>query len=233
MAKLEKSGIKRLAEIYIWLLLQAVLLFAAAGRFDLPRAWVYFGSLLAYCVLSQAVMFLFFRERILEIANERGAKHEGTKGWDKSLSAVIAFCMMITPVVAGLDAGRFGWSSLGRGFVIPGLIVTVLGNVLSQWALLNNKHFEKTVRIQFDREHRVVSTGPYGIIRHPGYLGMIGTSIAFPFIIGSALALIPAGITALAMVIRTALEDRTLRRELEGYLDYSRKTKYRLIPGIW
>ncbi len=233
MVKLERSGIKRIAEIFVWLFLQAVLLFAAAGRLDLPRAWAYFAVMLGYMLVSQAVMLLFLRERMAEVMNARGSRHEGTKGWDKLMGALYGISLLVAPVIAGLDAGRFGWSSLSRGFLVPGLIVTVLGNAFAQWAILSNRHFEKTVRIQSDRDHHVVTTGPYRFVRHPGYLGIIAFSIAFPFIVGSAWALIPAGITALTMVVRTALEDKTLRRELKGYLDYSQKTRYRLFPGIW
>ncbi len=233
MAKIEKSGIKRIAEIFIWLIFQAVLLFAAAGRFDLPRAWAYFGVMLAYLVLSQAVMFLFFRDRIAEVINERGSKHEGTKGWDKIMGLLYGISLLVAPVVAGLDIGRFGWSSLSRSLLIPGLIVTVLGNALAQWAILSNRHFEKTVRIQSERDHHVVTTGPYRFVRHPGYVGIIAFSLAFPCIVGSAWAFIPAGITVLTMVVRTALEDRTLRCELEGYAEYSQGTRFRLVPGLW
>lgn len=233
MAKLERSGIKRIVEIFVWLVLQAVLLFAAAGRLDLPRAWAYFGVMLGYMLASQAITLLFLRDRMAEVMNARGASHEGTKGWDKVMGVLYGVGLLVAPVVAGLDAGRFGWSSLGRGFLVPALVVTVLGNALAQWAILSNKHFEKTVRIQSDRDHRVVTTGPYRLVRHPGYVGIIAFSLAFPFVVGSAWALIPAGVSTLTMIVRTALEDRTLRRELDGYADYARKTRYRLFPGLW
>ncbi len=233
MAQLERSGIKRIVEIFVWLVLQAVLLFAAAGRLDLPRAWAYFGVMLGYMLVSQAIVLLFLRERVAEVTNARGARHEGTKGWDKVMGALYGIGLLVAPVVAGLDIGRFGWSNLGTRFLIPGLVITVLGNALAQWAILSNRHFEKTVRIQSDRDHHVVTTGPYRFVRHPGYVGIIAFSLAFPFIVGSAWALVPAGVTILAMIVRTALEDRTLRRELEGYADYARKTRYRLFPGLW
>ena len=233
MAKLERSGIKRIVEIFVWLVLQAVLLFAAAGRLDLPRAWAYFGVMLGYMLASQAITLLFLRDRMAEVMNARGASHEGTKGWDKVMGVLYGVGLLVAPVVAGLDAGRFGWSSLGRGFLVPALVVTVLGNALAQWAILSNKHFEKTVRIQSDRDHRVVTTGPYRLVRHPGYVGIIAFSLAFPFVVGSAWALVPAGVSTLTMIVRTALEDRTLRRELDGYADYARKTRYRLFPGLW
>jgi protein-S-isoprenylcysteine O-methyltransferase Ste14 len=108
-----------------------------------------------------------------------------------------------------------------------------LGSALGNWAMLENRFFSGYVRIQTDRGHMVVSNGPYRSIRHPGYLGGIVTWLAAPLALGSLWALIPAGAVVVAYVIRTALEDRTLQAELDGYKEYARQTRYRLVPGVW
>jgi protein-S-isoprenylcysteine O-methyltransferase Ste14 len=108
-----------------------------------------------------------------------------------------------------------------------------LGYVLSSWALLENRFFSGVVRIQKDRGHQVVSTGPYGFVRHPGYAGALLAYLVTPVLLDSTWAFIPAVLMAGVVILRTALEDRTLQEELPGYKDYARKTRYRLLPGIW
>ena len=96
-----------------------------------------------------------------------------------------------------------------------------------------NPHFEQTVRIQKDRGHKVISSGPYKIVRHPGYFGGIVFAVSIPLIIGSIFALIPAGIYVILFMIRASLEDKTLHKELDGYRKYAKSVKYKLFPGIW
>ena len=109
----------------------------------------------------------------------------------------------------------------------------ILGSVLIHWAMLVNRHFESSVRIQKDRGHRVITTGPYRIVRHPGYVGAILFGISTPLIIGSVYGLIPGGIAVILLIIRTSLEDKLLRNELNGYVEYTKRVRYRLVPGLW
>jgi protein-S-isoprenylcysteine O-methyltransferase Ste14 len=99
--------------------------------------------------------------------------------------------------------------------------------------MMVNTHFETTVRIQNDRGHKVITDGPYKMVRHPGYVGAILWVVATPLIIGSIVGLIPAVIACFVLIIRTLFEDSTLHRELDGYAEYAGKIKYRLLPGIW
>ena len=89
------------------------------------------------------------------------------------------------------------------------------------------------MRIQEERAHRVVSTGPYRIVRHPGYLGAIVGALVTPAILGSAWTFIPAGLIVIVFVVRTCLENRTLMNELPGYREYSQRTRFRLVPHVW
>ncbi len=141
--------------------------------------------------------------------------------------------VFILPVVIGLDAGRFQWSYLNYYFLIPGYLLYIFSNILVIWAMMENKHFEATVRIQKDRGHKVITSGPYKLVRHPGYLAGIIYVIGLPMILGSVYGFIASAAAILIIIIRTGLEDKTLKNELEGYVEYSKKVKYRLIPGIW
>jgi len=113
------------------------------------------------------------------------------------------------------------------------LVLFIPGAALFTWSMAVNPFFEKTVRIQTERGHRVIDTGPYHVVRHPGYVGFFGWSLSVPLLLGSWWAFLPAFAAAIGIVIRTALEDRTLRAELTGYEEYATRVRYRLIPGVW
>ena len=232
MAKLEKSGIKRIVTIYAVLIIEAVITFIAAGRIDLPRVWAYFGLVTVCQSLVFVIMFILFPQMV-EVVNARG-EIKINKWWDMIFAIFFSLSTIILiPAVIGLDVGRFGWSYLNEWWMVVG-IVFLLGSVfLAEWALIENKFFETAVRIQKERGHKVISTGPYSIIRHPGYVAMIFLYFSFPLIAGSFYSLFLSSFTALLLVIRTALEDKTLKMELDGYTEYTKRVKYRLLPGIW
>jgi len=137
------------------------------------------------------------------------------------------------PLVAGLDA-RFGWThALGVTWHVAGAVALAVGFGLTVWAMRANAYFSTVVRIQSERGHTVCRHGPYRYVRHPGYVGYALQSLAIPFLLGSWWALLPAFAAIVAMVIRTALEDRMLQAELPGYREYAREVRCRLVPGIW
>jgi protein-S-isoprenylcysteine O-methyltransferase Ste14 len=111
--------------------------------------------------------------------------------------------------------------------------VLVPASLFGDWAMVENEHFEQFVRIQHDRDQRVVTTGPYRFVRHPGYLGAVLGALVTPLLLGSAWTFVPAGLVAALFVVRTGLEDRTLRAGLSGYDEYARQTRFRLVPWIW
>jgi protein-S-isoprenylcysteine O-methyltransferase Ste14 len=141
--------------------------------------------------------------------------------------------MILIPLFAGLDIGRYQLSSLGWPYAVLGILFMVVSSVLINWAMIENPYFESTVRIQEDRKHQVITTGPYRIVRHPGYLSGILWLSSVPLILGSLYAFIPYGLYFLLMGIRTYMEDKTLLEELVGYEEYAQQVKYRLFPGIW
>jgi protein-S-isoprenylcysteine O-methyltransferase Ste14 len=138
----------------------------------------------------------------------------------------------LNTVVAGLGV-RFAWPALPLALWPVGLVVLWSGLATSAWAMASNRHFEGTVRIQEEVGHQVVDTGPYARVRHPGYVGLILWALGSPLLLLSAVALLPAVVVTGWVVLRTALEDRFLKRELEGYADYCARVRWRLVPLVW
>jgi protein-S-isoprenylcysteine O-methyltransferase Ste14 len=136
-------------------------------------------------------------------------------------------------IVAGLDH-RFGWSPVfPLWLIVLGIFLIALGYAFSVWAFVENRFFSSVVRIQTDRGHVVCDSGPYRIVRHPGYAGNILPLLGIVLALSSLWTLIPAAVALVIAVIRTALEDRTLQDELPGYKEYARRVRYRLFPGIY
>ncbi len=228
---LTKDGKSRIFRDCIFFVLTMVFFFAAAGSLDVPRGWVFFSLSLVYFLINGIVIV----RKNPEIVNQRGQIRPGTKAWDRILIAAYVSALVFLILIAGLDAGRFRWSgeAIGVRYSIAAAVVYVAAMMLIQWAMLVNPFFEPSVRIQKERGHRVVASGPYRIVRHPGYLGVILAVISMPLILGSVVSFIPAGFVILLFIIRTVLEDRTLKGELDGYREYAARVKYRMFPGIW
>jgi protein-S-isoprenylcysteine O-methyltransferase Ste14 len=202
-----------------------------SGDWGWPEAWVY-ALLGTFGFIVSRVLAVRRHPDILE-ERARSIEMEGTKAWDRILAPLMAFGSLAIIVIAGFDH-RFGWTTLfPLVSKVIAIAVILLGYVLSSWALLENRFFSGVVRIQKDRGHQVVSTGPYGFVRHPGYAGALLAYLVTPVLLDSTWAFIPAVLMAGVVILRTALEDRTLQEELPGYKDYARKTRYRLLPGIW
>ena len=158
---------------------------------------------------------------------------QGVKPWDKRITSALGGLMVLSWIVAGLDF-RLHWSSpLPLLWHLGGLLLVLLGFALFLWAMASNAFFAEGVRIQEERGHRVVSSGPYRFVRHPGYVGAILGQLATPFLLGSPWAMIPSVACAALFVVRTALEDKTLLEDLPGYEVYAQRTRFRLFPGVW
>jgi protein-S-isoprenylcysteine O-methyltransferase Ste14 len=207
-------------------------LFGAAGRLDWPMGWLYVALLLT---LMLGTWQLVARVDPSLLAERAAAfSQPDSKAWDKALVVIMALVGPLAMwVVAGLDQ-RFGW-----GPPVPGALQAVavfvigLGGLFTAWAMVTNRFFSAVVRIQRDRGHVVVSSGPYRFVRHPGYVGVLLTTTAGPLMLDACWAGIPAAVVVITTFVRTALEDRTLRAELAGYAEYAQHTRYRLVPGVW
>ena len=202
-------------------------LFVTSGDPGWVWGWLY----LAIYVSNQIILTVILPPDLL---SERSTAQEGSKGWDIVLASVAALLMPIVMyIVAGLDHGKAWSGTLSPVVQIVALVVMVGGIALSDWAMVANRFFSGLVRIQTDRGQTVQTGGPYRFVRHPGYVGGILHHLAAPLMLGSWWALIPGVTGALLFVIRTALEDKTLQNELTGYVEYTHKTRYRLLPGVW
>ncbi len=216
----------------IFSLIVIAVLFLSAGTLNWLWGWIYVSLMIVATVISR--MWMIRANPGLAAERAKSMRAEDAKSWDKLLSPVVAiYGPLLLMVVAGLDY-RFGLTeplSLTARLIALGIIV--LAYAFSTWAMIVNQFFSGTVRIQEDRGHHVIDSGPYRIIRHPGYTGGLLSSLATPFLLGTLWALIPVTLTVIVYIIRTALEDRTLQEELPGYREYAQKTRYRLLPGIW
>ena len=200
-------------------------------RWDWWEAWAY----AVISIVGFAVSRVLAARRHSDLIAERARtlQHEDAKPWDKKLAPLAGLGGALVLVVAGLEM-RFGWpSAFGGPLKVLSLVMVLAGYVLGSYALIENRFFSGVVRIQTARGHHVVSSGPYHWVRHPGYAGALLTYLATPLLLDSGWAFLPTLAIAAVLVIRTALEDRTLQDELAGYRDYAGRVRYRLLPGVW
>jgi protein-S-isoprenylcysteine O-methyltransferase Ste14 len=202
-----------------------------SGQWDWWQAWAYaIASSLAFIVSR-----ILANRRHPDLLAERARFMEtkDTKPWDKTLAPLLGFGSILVLIVVGLDR-FYGWSpAFSITANVIGLAGLIIGYAISSWALIENRFFSGTVRIQYERGHHVVTTGPYRIVRHPGYAGGLLGYVLIPVLLDSLWAFIPTALLCTVMIVRTALEDKTLQSELPGYKKFAGQTRYRLFPGIF
>ena len=189
-------------------------------------------AVLGVYAISKAAAFAFVNPGLIR---ERAAFGPGVDRGDVML-ATLGYLGLYpgTFVAAGLDAVRFGPAiPIPQSIQVMALLVFALGYGFAFWAVRSNPFFATFVRIQDDRDHSVVSSGPYALVRHPGYVGALLAHLALPFALGSIWALVPAVVGTIFFVARTLREDRTLRDCLVGYREYQTRVRWRLLPGVW
>jgi protein-S-isoprenylcysteine O-methyltransferase Ste14 len=209
-----------------------LLLFTIAGRVDIVGFWLYIGIAIVYQVVSLLVIVPRYPAYV-DLDEARKARHADVKAWDRVILWVLAGSTFLMYGLAAWDLGHLHVGELSPWLAIPGILLYIMSSALNQWAMVHNPHFERAVRIQHERQHRVARTGPYRYVRHPGYLGSVLFYVAFPLISGSALALCGSALGIVGMLVRTSLEDKTLRQELAGYAEYAQEVRYRLMPYVW
>jgi len=195
------------------------------------EAWVFALIGIMGFVISRVLAARRHPDLIAERA--RIMQHANTKSWDKLLAPFLGLGGGLVMLVAGLDA-LLDWSPpYSLPVKIVSLIAILAGYALGSYALIENRFFSGVVRIQTERGHQVISSGPYQWMRHPGYAGALLTYLATPLFLDSYWAFLPSLLITILLIIRTSLEDRFLQDELDGYRDYARRVKYRLLPGVW
>jgi protein-S-isoprenylcysteine O-methyltransferase Ste14 len=215
----------------------------------------YFGVIFLYCLLAgtagdawwpeawalAAVYFTWVTATILVIAPrspgllaERAErKHPDAKPWDRMILGIFGILTLTRYVFGGLGA-RYGWSpDFPLALQVLGAVLSLSGFGIVLWSMAANAWFSTVVRIQSDRNQRVVDRGPYALVRHPGYVGTCLFQLGDGLLLGSWLAAGAGFLGILLMVYRTFLEDQVLQRELPGYSDYARRVCWKLVPGLF
>lgn len=206
-----------------------LLIFWPAGSLGWRPGWLFVAAVVVGFGVSGLVL-----ARVNPVIYRACSRFQpGTKGWDKALLAVILPAMVAILPVAALDAGRFRWSHVPLWLVAGGYAALLAGIAVTAWAQAVNPFFEPGVRIQSERHQRVIDSGPYRAVRHPGYSAAILLFAGMALALGSLWALVPALVASGVLILRTAWEDRLLQRELPGYPAYAARVRWRLLPGVW
>lgn len=225
-------SVKIITQLVIVVILLPVLPMLIAWRWNWWEAWVLAIIFSLGFILSR----LLAKRKHPGILAERSnsLNHKDAKPWDKTLAPLMAFGGFFILLIAGLEE-RFDWTPEPFSLTIKiiAIIVLILAYIFASWALIENAYMSGIVRLQKDRGHVVCDSGPYQIVRHPGYAGSFCTYLIIPLILDSIWAFIVVAVLLLVTITRTYLEDRTLQEELPGYREYASRVKYRLFPGIW
>ncbi len=216
-----------LVAVYMVTIFLGIGLFIPAGTLLWLEAWIY----LIIFTIFFTVVVLYFSKHDPEMLQKR-AKPKFEEKWDKIVMVLMGFGFFPTFIIPGFEK-KYGWSNVPFYVEIIGFIVLSLGLVIIFLVMKENTFLSKAVEIQKDRGHTVITTGPYRMVRHPMYLGFILFIVFYCLALGSLYSLIPTALGVVGLVIRTIFEDRKLHEELEGYTEYAKKTKKKLIPLIW
>jgi len=237
-SQINKPKITQISSLALWIrliityLLIPLVLLVCGWDLGWWQAWVF--SLLIFAAGIGGRIWAERRHPGLTAERQSGESIQGAKAWDKVLAPLMAISLSFPLVItAGLDH-RYGWSpAFPLWLNIIGFILIAVGYTFGVWAFIENRFFSSVVRIQTDRGHVVCDTGPYRIMRHPGYAGNILPLLGIVLALGSVWTVIPAIVALVIAIVRTALEDRTLQEELPGYREYAQRVHYRLLPGIY
>lgn len=222
--------VKIVARFILGLIVIGAILFGTAGTFNWPEAWIYI--VIQFGWAAALTVYLWSHDPDLLKDRLKFAK-KSAKGWDKILTFASMPFYMVYMIIPGFDAVRYQWSRVPVGVKAVCFLLVIASFLWIVWIMKENTYLSRFVEIQEERGHKVITTGPYKFVRHPMYIGTTILLLALPAALGSLYTLIPATFTVVFMIVRTVLEDKTLHKELEGYVEYAQKTRYRLIPGIW
>jgi len=223
-----QTPVWKLALRAIFRALTFLLPFAFAGRLDWWRGWLFVGSLL----FIVGVSFVVLRRKSPNLMRRRLERRPGVKRFERFVLAATIVEFLGFYAVAGLDA-RYRWSQLSAAWIWPGIALELLGFVPIYRAMAENPFLERHVRVQTELGHHAITTGPYRVVRHPMYSGLMLLLPGCALVLGSAWGFAPITMLMATFIVRTVLEDGALRRELPGYEEYCSQTRYRLVPGVW
>lgn len=220
-----------LGKTVVWLFITAALLFVPAGTIYWPEAWVFLAEN-AIIGLTSGLIIAKHDPALLEERMKPMLQKE-QKGWDKILLPIFFVLWLAQYVVAGLDAVRFELSHVPLWLKAVGALGVALGFYVFHVVMRTNTFAAPVVKIQTERKHQVISTGPYAYVRHPMYAGAIFLALGTPLLLGSWYGVALGVVSIAILALRAVLEEETLKRELDGYAAYAARVRYRLLPGIW
>lgn len=217
---------------FLYVLGLPLLLFLVAGDWSWGLGWVFYGTHVFFSLGARVL--IAYRNPALLAERAQSVRQEDMADYDRLLAPFVGLLgPLLSYILMGLDH-RLGWSPVLPGWLGWGaMALTAAMYAFASWGLVANAFFSGVMRIQDERGHAVVSGGPYGVVRHPGYAGALGAFLLAPFALGALSGLVMSALLTAALVLRTALEDRALHTGLEGYEDYARRVRWRLIPGVW
>lgn len=229
MKNFTKTVIRNYAKIFIYLTFFGACLFLPAGQADWLMGWVYLLINAVSMIINSVILQILHPKLFVDRVNAKTKK-----GWDRALAGIMTFIGPISICIVSGFSVRNQWTpQMPIYFQILGILLIVFDCAVSAWAIASNKFFFGFIRIAKEESHSVCDKGAYQIVRHPGYLGAFLVTLATPLLLNSVWAFIPAIVTVIAIISRTSLEDKFLIENLDGYLDYTRKVRFRLIPPIW
>lgn len=215
----------------VWFIVIGAALFWPAGTFDWPGAWVF----LAEMTVGTLVTMVWLSRTDPALLKERmsGPFQKGQAAWDKIFMLLITFIWMGWLVLMALDVKRWAWSHMPTALTVAGGFLIPLGFLLVLRVFAENSFAAPVVRIQEERQHAVISTGPYAIVRHPMYASALVYMLGMPLLLGSWMGLAAFPLIVALLIVRIFGEEATLRAGLPGYGEYAAKVRWRLIPGLW
>lgn len=221
---------KLLTQILLWFAVTAALLFVPAGTLHWPSA----GAYLALWLITGTWSGLVLAKENPDILRERmrPLRQQAQKDWDRPVLVAILLGWVALHVVAGLDF-RYDLSFVPLWLSVLGAVAFVSATYLIHFVMLENSYASPLVKVDAERGHKVISTGPYAWVRHPMYSGAILYFIGAPLLLGSWYALVVGLILIGILALRAVWEEQTLMAELAGYADYAKRVRYRMVPGVW
>jgi protein-S-isoprenylcysteine O-methyltransferase Ste14 len=223
-------GLGDLLKVVVMLAILVGAMALLAGRWDWMAGWVFLGIFTVYSL----VLFVWLSVIDPGLARERRRDaDERNQPYERVIIPLMVILELSLLIVATLDGGRFGWSTVPVWARVAGWSLLAVAGAVLPWVFHTNTFASGVGRIQDDREHHVITNGPYRYVRHPMYTGVIIGFIGLPLALGSWWALIPGGLLILTFIYRTWQEDRFLTVSLPGYAEYAQQTRCRLLPGIW
>jgi len=221
---------KWLFQSLAWIVAFAMLLFVPAGTLHWPAAWVFLGFMLA---ISLACGWWLVKTNPALLTERMSSPIQPSQpAADKKIIFAFGLAMLIWFITIGLDE-RFHPSRMPLALQALGLVLLIVSTFLIMWVFRENSFAAAVVKVQAERGHHVVSSGPYAFVRHPMYSGAVLFFVGTTLLLGSWWGTAMSPIFAILFAVRTRIEENTLMTGLPGYADYAARVRYRLVPGLW